>query len=199
MERSVTLAHPSYEEEKFSNTIFGFWVYLMTDCIIFVTLFTTYGVLKSHTFGGPTAKELFNVPYSFVETMLLLCSSLACGLGTLAATRHKKKEIIAWYTLAFLLGLSFVIMEVTEFTHMVHEGHSWQKSAFLSSFFTLVGTHGLHVSTGLFWMFVLMMQILAFGVTIDTFRRLVCFNMFWHFLDLIWIFIFTFVYLMGGI
>ena len=111
----------------------------------------------------------------------------------------KKKQVIGWFILAFLFGLSFVVMEVFEFTHLVHEGHDWTKSAFLSSFFTLVGTHGCHVSVGLLWMVVLMAQIAFKGVTTTTFRRLICFNMFWHFLDLVWIFIFTFVYLMGVI
>jgi cytochrome o ubiquinol oxidase subunit 3 len=200
MEESLTLTkHPGHEEEIYSNTIFGFWVYLMTDCILFVTLFTTYGVLHRNTFGGPSAAELLSVPSSLAETSLLLLSSLSCGLGMLAAIRQDKKRLIAWFSVAFLMGLSFVILELKEFNHLVQEGHSWQKSAFLSSFFTLVGTHGLHVSFGLLWMVVLMAQIILKGLTVDTFRRLVCFNMFWHFLDLVWIFIFTFVYLMGAV
>jgi len=200
MTQSATLAHkplPDPHQDIFSRTILGFWMYLMTDCIIFVTLFTTYGVLHKETFGGPSPHELFSLPLPLAETIVLLLSSFTCGLGTLASLRSEKNKIIAWYCIAFLFGLSFVAMELTEFTHLVHEGHTWEKSAFLSSFFTLVGTHGLHVSIGLLWMLVLIMQILFKGVTVTTFRRLICFNMFWHFLDLVWIFIFTFVYLMG--
>jgi cytochrome o ubiquinol oxidase subunit 3 len=124
---------------------------------------------------------------------------VACGFGTLASLRNKSYQTILWLAVAFALGASFVAMEVHEFNHLVQEGYSWRVSAFLSSFFTLVGTHGLHVSIGLFWMIVIMVQIFITGITIDTFRRLVVFGMFWHFLDLIWIFIFTFVYLMGVI
>lgn len=199
MTKPVATLHPkpSLEAEMFSNTILGFWIYLMTDCVLFVTLFTTYAVLHMSTFGGPGPKDLFSLSTAFAETLMLLFSSITCGFGTLAACRNEKNKVIAWFSIAFLLGLSFVATELTEFTHLVREGHSWKASAFLSSFFTLVGTHGLHVSIGLLWMVVLMFQIKFKGITVPTFRRLVCFNMFWHFLDLVWIFIFTFVYLMG--
>jgi|694.fasta_scaffold65745_2 cytochrome o ubiquinol oxidase subunit 3 len=190
---------PDPHQDVFSKTILGFWMYLMTDCILFTTLFATYAVLHTSTFGGPTSKDLFSLPTAFIETMILLCSSVACGFGTLASLRNKSYQTILWLAVAFALGASFVAMEVHEFNHLVQEGYSWRVSAFLSSFFTLVGTHGLHVSIGLFWMIVIMVQIFITGITIDTFRRLVVFGMFWHFLDLIWIFIFTFVYLMGVI
>lgn len=184
-------------KEAFPKTIVGFWVYLMTDCILFTTLFITFAVLRNQTFGGPSAHELFNLSTPFAETMVLLFSSFACGLGIVAARHNGKKALIGWLILAFLLGLSFILMEVTEFTGFVQEGNSWRRSAFLSSFFTLVGTHGLHVSIGLLWLVILVIQLLVKGITITTFRRLACFCMFWHFLDLIWIFIFTFVYLIG--
>lgn len=190
---------PDPHQDTFSRTVLGFWMYLMTDCILFATLFTTFAILRHSTFDGPTSQELFRLPTAFSETMILLGSSVTCGLGMLAALRNDKARIIAWFAVAFLLGASFVAIELHEFTHLVQEGNSWTRSAFLSSFFTLVGTHGLHVSIGLLWMIVVMLQVWAHGVTVITFRRLVVFSLFWHFLDLVWIFIFTFVYLMGVI
>jgi cytochrome o ubiquinol oxidase subunit III len=190
---------PDPHQDSFSRTILGFWIYLMTDCILFATLFTTYAVLHSETFGGPTSHQIFNLNTALTETLILLFSSITCGFAVLAACKMQKKQIMAWLIVTFLLGLSFVIIELTEFTHLVQEGNSWRRSAFLSSFFTLVGTHGLHVTFGLLWLSILAGQIVLKGVTIPTFRRLVCFSMFWHFLDLVWIFIFTFVYLLGVI
>lgn len=188
---------PDPHQDAFSRTVLGFWSYLMTDCVLFATLFTTYAVLHTNTFGGVSSHDIFHLPTALAETLILLFSSVTSGLGMLAACRSDKKKLLFWFTIAFLLGLSFVVLEVNEFSQLVHEGHSWRASAFLSSFFTLVGTHGLHVSLGLLWMIVLMAQILFAGINVTTFRRLVCFSMFWHFLDLIWIFIFTFVYLLG--
>lgn len=184
-------------QETFSKTVVGFWAYLMTDCILFAVLFTTYGVLYDSTFGGPAPRDLFSLSTAFIETMILLCSSVTCGFGLLSALRNNKSQIIAWFALSFLLGASFVAIELNEFAHFVQEGNSWTRSAFLSSFFTLVGTHGLHVAIGLFWMLVMMAQVFLCGITSMTFRRLVIFSLFWHFLDLVWVFIFTFVYLMG--
>ncbi|MGC1878484.1 MAG: cytochrome o ubiquinol oxidase subunit III [Rhabdochlamydiaceae bacterium] len=200
MTQSVAISDtrvPDPHQDTFSKTIFGFWVYLMTDSILFGSLFVTYGTLHHRTFGGPSSHDIFTLPLVIAETAVLLLSSVTCGLGLLAAVRKKKKALLGWFAIAFLMGLSFVGMELFEFSHLVREGHTWQKSAFLTSFFSLVGTHGTHVSVGLIWLLVLMGQVLRKGVTVTTFRRLVCFNMFWHFLDLVWIFIFTFVYLMG--
>lgn len=191
--------HVDPHHDTYSRNVLGFWIYLMTDCLLFGTLFTTYAVLHYNTFGGPSPHDLFTLSTPFIETMVLLFSSVTCGLGMLAACRNEKNKTIAWFIIAFILGLSFVALELNEFSQMIHEGNSWQRSAFLSSFFTLVGTHGLHVSIGLLWMIVLMAQLIGSGLNVTTFRRLVCFNMFWHFLDLVWIFIFTFVYLMGVI
>ncbi len=190
---------PDPHQDVYSKTVLGFWMYLMTDCILFASLFITYAVLQNKTFGGPSSNELFSLSTAFTETMILLFSSLTCGLAMLAALKSKKNTLIGWLALSFLLGASFVALELNEFSHLVQEGNSWTRSAFLSSFFTLVGTHGLHVSIGLFWMLVMMGQLFWFGVTANTFRRLVVFSLFWHFLDLVWIFIFTFVYLMGAI
>jgi cytochrome o ubiquinol oxidase subunit III len=188
---------PDSHQDTFSKTVLGFWMYLMTDCILFAALFTTYAVLHNSTFGGPSSRDLFSLSTAFTETMILLGSSVMCGLGMLSALKSKKKQVLAWFAATFVLGASFIAMELHEFRHLVQEGNSWQRSAFLSSFFTLVGTHGLHVSIGLLWMVVVMVQVFLVGITIETFRRLVVFSLFWHFLDLVWIFIFTFVYLMG--
>lgn len=190
---------PDIHQDHFSKTILGFWIYLMTDCIVFATLFVTYALLRHNTFGGPSAKELFDLSDAFAETMLLLLSSVTCGFAILSAVRNKKRQMIAWLALTFVLGAAFIAMELTEFGHFVQEGNSWRRSAFLSSFFTLVGTHGLHVSFGLLWILVMIGQLIWEGLTLNTFRRLVVFSLFWHFLDLVWIFIFTFVYLIGVI
>lgn len=188
---------PDPHQDTFSKNVLGFWVYLMTDCLLFATLFVTYAVLHLNTFGGPTSQDLFDLSTAFVETMILLLSTVTCGLAMLSAVKSKKNQAVVWLAVTFVLGSSFIFMELREFAHLINEGHSWRESAFLSSFFTLVGTHGLHVSVGLLWMAVMMAQVYFMGITVDTFRRMVIFSLFWHFLDLIWIFIFTFVYLMG--
>lgn len=190
---------PDPHQDAFSRVTFGFWCYLMTDCLIFGTLFATYAVLHNSSFGGPTTHDIYHLPIAFAETMALLFSSITSGLGLLAALKSHKKKAVFWLIFAFIFGASFVAMELTEFHSIATAGHNWTHSAFLSSFFTLVGTHGLHVSIGLFWMLNMIFQLFFQGVTIDTFRRLVVFSLFWHFLDLVWIFIFTFVYLMGSI
>lgn len=171
----------------------------MTDCLLFATLFCTYAVMHNSTFGGPTSKDLFRLSDAFIETMLLLFSSVTSGLALLASLKGKTKQVVMWLGITFLLGAGFLFIELTEFRHFYLEGHSWTKSAFLSAFFTLLGTHGLHVAVGLLWIIVLSAQLLYQGINTDTFRRLAIFGMFWHFIDLVWIFIFTFVYLMGVI
>ncbi|MBS0625493.1 MAG: cytochrome o ubiquinol oxidase subunit III [Verrucomicrobia bacterium] len=193
------LSVPDPHQDVFSRVTLGFWCYLMTDCLIFCTLFATYAVLHNNTYGGPSTNDIYHLPLVFAETMALLFSSISNGLGLLAALKSDKKKAVFWLIFAFIFGASFVAMELHEFNGLALEGHDWTKSAFLSSFFTLVGTHGLHVSIGLFWMANMIAQIHFMGITIDTFRRLVAFSLFWHFLDLVWIFIFTFVYLMGVI
>lgn len=190
---------PDPNQDTFFTTVLGFWMYLMTDCVLFAAFFATYAVLHNNTFGGPSSRELFSLSAAFLETMILLFSSVTCGLAMLAALRNAKKHVMFWLAVTFLLGASFIALELHEFTHLVQEGNSWTRSAFLSSFFALVGTHGLHVSVGLLWILVVAMQVSFWGITVDTFRRLVIFSLFWHFLDVVWIFIFTFVYLMGVI
>ncbi|HEY4516399.1 MAG TPA: cytochrome o ubiquinol oxidase subunit III [Candidatus Paceibacterota bacterium] len=174
---------------------FGFWVYLMSDCVLFAALFATYAVLRGETFGGPSGAELFSLPFVLAETIILLVSSATIGLAMLAAHHKKKKEVIILLLATFALGCAFLAMEVSEFAQFVREGHGWQQSAFLSSFFTLVGTHGLHIFLGSLWMLVLLFHLLYKGLTPGTRSKLMCLTLFWHFLDIVWIFIFTFVYL----
>lgn len=175
--------------------LFGFWVYLMTDLVIFSVLFSTYLTLRDNTFGGPTAQELFSMPTAFVETLILLSSSFSCSLATLAIDRQQKNSVLIWFLVTFLLGVAFLGLEISEFSRFVHEGASWQRSGFLSSFFTLVGTHGFHVSIGLMWILVLIVRISIQGIT--KISQMLRFALYWHFLDVIWIFIFTVVYGMG--
>lgn len=189
----------SINQENTEKTVFGFWVYLMTDCILFATLFATYAVLRNNTYGGPSGHELFSLPFALSETLILLTSSFTCGLAMLSAQRENREKILVWLGVSFLLGIAFLTMELKEFTHLVHEGNSWQRSGFLSAFFTLVATHGLHITAGLLWMVFVVLQLLHKGITCVTFKRLTCLSMFWHFLDVVWIFIFTIVYLMGAI
>jgi len=197
----LTQANHSAEHhhDSQSTIVFGFWIYIMSDCILFATLFAAFAVLHTNTFGGPGPKELFSMPIVLAETFILLTSSFTYGLALLAAFRKNQRQVLGFLIVTFILGLSFVTIEVTEFTHLVHEGHSWRDSAFLSSFFTLVGTHGLHVSFGLIWMLGLIVQVKRHGLTHITQRKLTALSLFWHFLDIVWIFVFTIVYLMGMI
>ena len=176
---------------------FGFWIYLMSDLIIFATLFATFAVFSRSYAGGPTGKELFDLRYTLGETLFLLCSSVAYGLVMLAVHAGKKKWVLLGLVVTFLLGLGFVSMEINEFHGLVAAGHGPDRSAFLSGFFTLVGTHGTHVTFGLIWMAVMMGQVAVKGLTSPVQSRLMRLSMFWHFLDLIWIGIFSIVYLMG--
>ncbi len=193
------MSKAAVQSESTSKTLFGFWVYIMTDCVLFVTLFATFAVLRNSTFGGPGGGQLFSLPFVLTETLLLLTSSFSCGLSILSLQKRNKKQVLFWLAVTFLLGLAFLILEVSEFRHLAIEGNSWRRSAFLSSFFTLVGTHGAHIATGLIWMTVLGAQISSRGLSVNTARRLTIFSLFWHFLDIIWIFIFTIVYLAGAI
>ena len=186
-------------EENNSKATLGFWIYLMTDLVIFACLFAVYAVLHKNTNGGPDASELFSLPYVFIETMLLLTSSFVTGLAILSARQRDTSKTLLWLFVTFLLGIAFVGMEIAEFSHLVGEGYSWKVSAFLSSFFTLVGTHGLHITIGLTWLAVLVVMIVRKGLTNSTVLRLTLFSLFWHFLDIVWIFIFSFVYLIGAV
>jgi cytochrome o ubiquinol oxidase subunit 3 len=181
-----------------STVIFGFWMYLMTDFVLFAALFAVYAVLRGNTFGGPSGAQLFDLPYALVETLLLLTSSFTCGLALLAARAGSLRLVLSGLGATALLGTTFVVMEVSEFMRLIAAGNTPQLSGFLSSFFTLVGTHGLHITVGLVWIVALMIVITRSGLTRSNMRKLMLFSLFWHFLDIIWIFIFTIVYLMGA-
>lgn len=177
---------------------FGFWLFLMSDLVLFSALFATYGVLNRSYAGGPTGKELFDLYYTFEETTFLLLSSAVCGLAMLAVRKGSQKLTLLGFFTTFLLGLGFIAMEIHEFYGAVAEGHGPQVSAFISAYFTLVGTHGTHVSFGLLWMAVMLGQVLVKGLTTPVQSRLLRLSMYWHFLDIIWIGIFTYVYLLGA-
>jgi cytochrome o ubiquinol oxidase subunit 3 len=185
------------EQVATERTLFGFWLYIMSDCLLFASLFATFIVLRNNTWGGPAGGDLFSLPFVLGETLILLTSSFVCGLAVLALYRGSKQWALAGLILTGLLGAAFIALEVSEFARFVHEGASWQRSGFLSAFFTLVGTHGLHVCAGLLWLIVLISAIWQRGINEITFRRTLLFSLFWHFLDIVWIFIFSIVYLMG--
>jgi len=196
-----TLGTAYYEEVVHPDTVamqtFGFWLYLMSDLILFATLFATFVVLGKNFAGGPTGKDLFDLTYTLGETLLLLFSSVTYGLVMLSVHDGRKKRVLLGLAVTFLLGLGFVAMEINEFHGLIAAGHGPDVSAFLSSFFTLVGTHGTHVTFGLIWMAVMMGQIVVKGLTSPVQSRLLRLGMFWHFLDIVWIGIFSIVYLMG--
>jgi cytochrome o ubiquinol oxidase subunit III len=196
---TIGMTHPAAVEHQATIEIqaLGFWFYLMSDLIIFATLFATFGVVGGNYAGGPTPKELFDLPYALVETLLLLFSSIACGMAMLAVPAGREKGVQVWLAVTFLLGLGFVGMEIKEFYGLVAQGHGPDQSSFLSSYFTLVGTHGAHVTVGLIWMAVMVAQVVLKGLTSPVQSRLLRLSMFWHFLDIVWIGIFSVVYLMG--
>lgn len=179
------------------STALGFWIYLMSDCLIFAMLFATYAVLGGNYAAGPSPKDLFDLKLVALNTTMLLLSSITYGFAMLAMAKDKVKEVQFWLLVTGLFGLAFLGIELFEFHHMIHEGATPQRSAFLSAFFTLVGTHGLHVTFGIIWLVTLMVQVSRKGLITANKRRLSCLSMFWHFLDVIWIGVFTFVYLMG--
>ncbi len=185
------------EETHNEKTILGFWVYLMTDLLTFTILFATYAVLSGNTAGGPSANELFSLPFVLIETLILLTSSFTVGLGSIAMKRLDKNQVIFWLSVTFCLGTAFLGMELYEFSKLIAEEASWQRSAFLSSFFALVGTHGLHIAIGLLWIIVSVIMVWTRGLTAFVNSKLQRLSLFWHFLDIVWIFIFTLVYLLA--
>lgn len=193
--------HALVDETTGSDSIdfFGFWMYIMTDCILFASLFAAFAVLHNNTFGGPSLKELVSLPYVFGESMFLLLSNLTYGMALLGLYKKKRKKLVGWLIVSMILGAGFLTMELNEFAHLIHEGHSWQSSGSMSSFFTLVGTHGLHVFIGLLWMVILTIQTMSFKMNNTMVRRFTYLGLFWNFLDIVWIFVFTIVYLMGAI
>jgi len=180
-----------------NGTMLGFWLYLMSDCLIFAVLFATYGVLGRNYAAGPSGADLFELPVVAVNTSMLLFSSITYGFAVLSMQKNRVNATLGWLAVTGLFGAAFVGLELSEFSHLIQEGATPQRSAFLSSFFTLVGTHGLHVTCGIIWMVTLMAQVARHGLSVANKRRLMCLSMFWHFLDVVWIGVFSFVYLMG--
>ncbi len=189
--------HHEDHHDAGGTKVFGFWVYLMSDLVIFGTLFATYAVLSGGTAGGPSGQDIFELPFVLVETFLLLFSSFTFGMGVLSMNANKAGQVKAWLGITFLLGAAFVGMELYEFHHLIAEGFGPDRSAFLTAFFTLVGTHGLHVTFGLIWILVMLIQVSTKGLNDMTRPRIMCLSLFWHFLDIVWICVFSFVYLMG--
>ena len=189
-----------YEAEEHAHeasTMLGFWIYLMSDCLIFAVLFATYAVLGRNYAAGPSPQDLFDLKLVALNTAMLLFSSITYGFAMIAMEKNQKAQVQIWLAITGLFGLAFLGIELYEFAHLIHEGATPQRSAFLSAFFTLVGTHGLHVTFGIIWLVTLMVQVGMKGLIPANKRRLMCLSMFWHFLDVIWIGVFTFVYLLG--
>lgn len=182
-----------------NGTLLGFWIYLLSDLMIFGSLFATFGVFSGSYAAGPSGRDLFlpNLHLIAINTGILLVSSITYGFAMLAMMKRNSRGTIGWLLVTGLLGLGFLSIEIYEFHHLIHLGAGPQRSAFLSAFFTLVGTHGLHVLFGVVWLVVLCIQVYKWGLNRTTTRRIACLSMFWHFLDVVWIGVFTFVYLMG--
>jgi cytochrome o ubiquinol oxidase subunit 3 len=198
MSQTTTLGHDVHHDADHvpSQSVFGFWLYLMTDCIIFASLFAVFAVMSHQFAGGPSGKDLFEIPGVALETAALLLSSITYGFAMLGAHKGNKGALLGWLAVTFLLGLSFLVLELREFAHLIEVGAGPDRSAFWSSFFTLVGTHGLHVTMGLLWMIVLSVQVIRSPeLSEQTLTRLTCLSLFWHFLDIVWIGVFSFVYL----
>jgi cytochrome o ubiquinol oxidase subunit 3 len=189
-----------YEQEEHAHgdggTLIGFWIYLMSDCLLFAVLFATYGVLGHNYAAGPSGADLFDLRLVALNTSLLLLSSITYGFAMLEMGKERIDATLKWLAITGLFGAAFVAIELYEFAHLIREGATPQRSAFLSSFFVLVGTHGLHVTFGLVWLVTLMVQVRRLGLIAANQRRLMCLSMFWHFLDVVWIGVFTFVDLM---
>jgi cytochrome o ubiquinol oxidase subunit 3 len=176
---------------------YGFWIFLLSDIIMFSAFFAAYAVLVDATAGGPSGRELFNLRNVAIETACLLLSSFTCGLASIGARTHRGSWFYGAMAATLILGAAFLFVELREFAGMIAQGAGPTRSAFLSAFFTLVGCHGLHVTAGLLWLLTMMAQVFAKGYRADILRRVLCFSLFWHTLDIIWVAIFTVVYLMG--
>jgi cytochrome o ubiquinol oxidase subunit 3 len=195
--RTLFYQTDEHDHEAGGSTLLGFWIYLMSDCLVFAVLFATYGVVGGNFAAGPAPKDLFDLSLVALNTSMLLLSSMTYGFAMLSSYRNKVAATQMWLVVTGLFGAAFLGIELYEFAHMIHEGATPQRSAFLSAFFTLVGTHGLHVTFGIVWLITLLVQIGKHGLNRANARRLACLSLFWHFLDVIWIGVFTFVYLMG--
>jgi cytochrome o ubiquinol oxidase subunit 3 len=196
-DKTLDIAFAEDRSQEASKEVLGFWIYILSDAILFASFFAAFAVLRGNTFGGPTASEIFSLPHALAETLILLTSSFTSGIAILMIHRKQKSNALMWFVITAILGFTFLILEGTEFAHLVQTGAGPGRSAFLSSFFALVGLHGLHVTGGLVWMSVLLVQLVRRGISSVNTKKLLAFALFWHFLDIIWIFIFTIVYLMS--
>ncbi len=192
-------SYPDNYHDAYSKTTFGFWLYLVTDFVLFGSLFAVYIVLQKKTFGGPSASDLFHLPFNLFQSVILLVCSFTSGIAGGYAHRREKSKTIIFFMITFLLGLCFLSTEFMEFARVIKNGNDWKQSAFLSSYFTLIGTHAVHVIFALLWTLVLILPTLRFGITLTGLRRLTCLRMFWQFINIVWVFIFTIVYLMRGV
>lgn len=200
MMKPENFSHESYPDthhDVHAKTLFGFWTYLLTDFMLFATIFATYAVLRKSFFGGPSPRELFHLPCTLTQTLLLLTCSFTSGLAGAAAYRSKKNWTVILFVLTFLLGLAFMSMELEELARLVSSGNNWKRSAYLSIFFTLIATHGVHVIFALLWTVLLIIPVCRSGFSEARVTRLACLRMFWQFLNVVWIFIFSIVYLLG--
>jgi cytochrome o ubiquinol oxidase subunit III len=201
--RSNKAAKPEFylteDHHPESSTNLGFWLYLMSDCLIFAMLFATYAVLGRNYAAGPSPADLFDLKLVAINTAMLLFSSITYGFAMLAMEKKNQSATLIWLAITGLFGAVFIYLELYEFVHLIHEGAGPSRSAFLSAFFTLVGTHGLHVTFGIIWLITLMVQVKKHGLNEANQRRLMCLSMFWHFLDVVWIGVFSYVYLLGVI
>lgn len=182
MKNPTVLAHENFPDPHhgaYSRTIFGFWLYLMSDFVLFGALFATYAVLMESTFGGPCSRDLFRPDFALVQSLVLLTGSLMAGLGGAAAHRKHKNHTLLFFALTFLMGAIFMGMELSEFSRLLHDGHSWDKSAFLSMYFTVIGTFAVHVLLGLAWIPILLVPVWREGISHVSVRRLSCLRMFW--------------------
>jgi cytochrome o ubiquinol oxidase subunit III len=190
--------YPDAHHDPYSKTIFGFWVYLLTDFMLFATYFAAYVVLQKSTFGGPAAREILSLPHALIQTLLLLTCGLTSGCAGIFAHRKDKKNTLFFFTVTFVLGAFFLSLQIDEYTNLVTQGYTWKKSAFLTSYFNLLALHSIHVVFALLWIIVFIIPLWKKGITDTSLRRLTCLKMFWHFLTIVWIFIFTIVYLAGA-
>ncbi len=185
------------EHHPKNGTLLGFWMYLMSDCLIFACLFAVHAVVGRNYAAGPSGADLFDLQLVAINTAMLLLSSITYGFAMIEMRRNRLNSVLFWLAITGLFGAAFIALELYEFYHLIHQGAVPQRSAFLSSFFTLVGTHGLHVTFGIIWLVTLLFQLKKHGLNRENQRRVMCLSMFWHFLDVVWIGVFTFVYLMG--
>jgi cytochrome o ubiquinol oxidase subunit III len=195
--RGHALAGHGQEDLQRLVVAYGFWIFLISDIIMFAAFFATYAVLTDSTAGGPAGPQLFQIRTVAIETGCLLLSSFFCGLAMIGARFRSNPVFHGAMAVTFVLGAMFLWLEVHEFAHMVAEGAGPTRSGFLSAFFALIGCHGIHVTAGLLWLLTMMAQVIAKGYRADILRRLLCFSLFWHTLDIIWVALFSLVYLVG--